>query len=210
MLVWTLWRDVNLLCQSLHSDDVEDFWRTQDEWVVSGWRLYPKSSVQCTGLNDWENCCICLCGQVLSDRGASLLEKDVTPQGSQFHLILGDVVVAGSVIQTIQDGLRESYECLASAPMFDNAPTRDIAKDSMRHINDMYHYHLKNGTPPNRWIIKSSSKLLSPKKEEESKEVKPLKLDSDDLHLNRNDGNPVDKESEASEIVIDEKELSDH
>ncbi|GJW75029.1 hypothetical protein Tco_0134399 [Tanacetum coccineum] len=48
------------------------------------------------------------------------------------------------------------------------------------------------------------------RKEEESKEVKPLKLDSDDLHLNRNDGNPVDKESEASEIVIDEKELSDH
>ncbi|GJX02574.1 hypothetical protein Tco_0186487 [Tanacetum coccineum] len=28
-----------------------------------------------------------------------------------------DVVVAGSVIQTIQDGLRESYECLASAPI---------------------------------------------------------------------------------------------
>ncbi|GJV55638.1 hypothetical protein Tco_1456643 [Tanacetum coccineum] len=28
-----LWRDVNLLCQSLHSDDVEDFWRTQDDWI---------------------------------------------------------------------------------------------------------------------------------------------------------------------------------
>ncbi|GKC74414.1 hypothetical protein Tco_1120297 [Tanacetum coccineum] len=28
-----------------------------------------------------------------------------------------DVVVAGSVIQTIQAGLRESYECLASAPI---------------------------------------------------------------------------------------------
>ncbi|GKG28418.1 hypothetical protein Tco_0406745, partial [Tanacetum coccineum] len=28
-----------------------------------------------------------------------------------------DVVVTGSVIQTIQDGLRESYECLASAPI---------------------------------------------------------------------------------------------
>ncbi|GKB71137.1 hypothetical protein Tco_0932549 [Tanacetum coccineum] len=28
-----------------------------------------------------------------------------------------DVVVAGSVIQTIQDGLRESYECLASDPI---------------------------------------------------------------------------------------------
>ncbi|GJS98217.1 hypothetical protein Tco_0819387 [Tanacetum coccineum] len=38
-----LWRDVNLLCQSLHSDDVEDFWRTQDEWVVSSWKLYPRS-----------------------------------------------------------------------------------------------------------------------------------------------------------------------
>ncbi|GJX58009.1 reverse transcriptase domain-containing protein, partial [Tanacetum coccineum] len=32
-------------------------------------------------------------------------------------LISRDVVVAGSVIQTIQDGLRESYECLASAPI---------------------------------------------------------------------------------------------
>ncbi|GJS12133.1 hypothetical protein Tco_0368929 [Tanacetum coccineum] len=28
-----LWRDVNLLCQSLHSDDVEDFWSTQ----MTGW-----------------------------------------------------------------------------------------------------------------------------------------------------------------------------
>ncbi|GJY05833.1 hypothetical protein Tco_0371773 [Tanacetum coccineum] len=29
----------------INSDDVEDFWRTQDEWVVSSWKLYPKSSV---------------------------------------------------------------------------------------------------------------------------------------------------------------------
>ncbi|GKF73475.1 hypothetical protein Tco_0219807, partial [Tanacetum coccineum] len=29
----------------------------------------------------------------------------------------GCTMVAGSVIQTIQDGLRESYECLASAPI---------------------------------------------------------------------------------------------
>ncbi|GKC70332.1 hypothetical protein Tco_1116215, partial [Tanacetum coccineum] len=47
-----LWRDVNLLCQSLHSDDVEDFWRTQDEWVVSSWKLYPKSSVHVLDLTD--------------------------------------------------------------------------------------------------------------------------------------------------------------
>ncbi|GKE84538.1 hypothetical protein Tco_1558280 [Tanacetum coccineum] len=40
-----LWRDVNMLCQSLHPDDVEEFWRTQDEWIVSSWKLYPKSYV---------------------------------------------------------------------------------------------------------------------------------------------------------------------
>ncbi|GJR53969.1 hypothetical protein Tco_1404490 [Tanacetum coccineum] len=84
-----LWRDVNLLCQSLHSDDVEEFWRTQDDWVVSTWKLYPKSSVH-----------------------------DVASQAhSSTSIFVRDVVVAGSVIQTIQDGLRESYECLASAPM---------------------------------------------------------------------------------------------
>ncbi|GJR71504.1 hypothetical protein Tco_0083869 [Tanacetum coccineum] len=38
-----LWRDVNLLCQSLHSDDVEVFGGTQDEGVVSGVRLYPRA-----------------------------------------------------------------------------------------------------------------------------------------------------------------------
>ncbi|GJV42439.1 hypothetical protein Tco_1420879 [Tanacetum coccineum] len=48
-----LWRDVNMLCQSLHSDDVEDFWRTQDEWIVSSWQLYPKSSVH-AGFDEWE------------------------------------------------------------------------------------------------------------------------------------------------------------
>ncbi|GJY83414.1 hypothetical protein Tco_0496790 [Tanacetum coccineum] len=40
-----LWRDVNMLCQSLHSDDVEDFWRTQDEWVVSSWQFVSRVSV---------------------------------------------------------------------------------------------------------------------------------------------------------------------
>ncbi|GJZ13967.1 hypothetical protein Tco_0549197 [Tanacetum coccineum] len=78
-----LWRDVNLLCQSLHSDDVEDFWRTQDDWIVSSWKLY-------TGFNKGE---------------------DFPPSYCR------DVVVAGSVIQMVQAGLRESYECLASAPL---------------------------------------------------------------------------------------------
>ncbi|GKD23281.1 hypothetical protein Tco_1224984, partial [Tanacetum coccineum] len=47
-----LWRDVNLLCQSLHSDDVEDFWRTQDEWIVTSWKLYPKSSIHVLDLTN--------------------------------------------------------------------------------------------------------------------------------------------------------------
>ncbi|GJZ76567.1 putative ribonuclease H-like domain-containing protein, partial [Tanacetum coccineum] len=45
-------RDVNMLCQSLHSDDVEDFWRTQDEWIVCCWQLYPKSSVHVLDLTN--------------------------------------------------------------------------------------------------------------------------------------------------------------
>ncbi|GJW41264.1 hypothetical protein Tco_0067109 [Tanacetum coccineum] len=37
-----LWRDVNLLCQSLHSDDVEEFFgERQDGMVVSSWKLIP-------------------------------------------------------------------------------------------------------------------------------------------------------------------------
>ncbi|GKF01084.1 hypothetical protein Tco_0028007, partial [Tanacetum coccineum] len=45
--------------------------------------------------------------------------------------------------------------------------------------------------------------------EDKPKETEPLKFDSD-RHLDRNNENPVDKESKASEIVIDEGELSDH
>ncbi|GJR18599.1 hypothetical protein Tco_0967126 [Tanacetum coccineum] len=80
-----LWRDVNLLCQSLILS-CEDFWRTQDEWV-----FYPIR--------------------------APLLERMLRHRLTVPPSYCRDVVVAGSVIQTIQDGLRESYECLASAPM---------------------------------------------------------------------------------------------
>ncbi|GJV60948.1 hypothetical protein Tco_1467048 [Tanacetum coccineum] len=40
------------VCQSLQSDDVEEMWRTQDEWVVSSWRLYPKSPVHVLDLTN--------------------------------------------------------------------------------------------------------------------------------------------------------------
>ncbi|GJX05727.1 hypothetical protein Tco_0193659 [Tanacetum coccineum] len=88
-----LWRDVNMLCQSLHSDDVEDFWRTQDEWIVCGWKLYPKSSVHVLDLTN----------------GKTVLT--VPPSYCR------DVVVAGNIIQTVQAGLRQAYECIASAPI---------------------------------------------------------------------------------------------
>nr|GFD10764.1 hypothetical protein [Tanacetum cinerariifolium] len=40
-----LWRDVNMLCRSLHADDVEEFWRDQDDWIMSSWTLYTKGTV---------------------------------------------------------------------------------------------------------------------------------------------------------------------
>ncbi|GJV78587.1 putative ribonuclease H-like domain-containing protein, partial [Tanacetum coccineum] len=111
-----LWRDVNLLCQSLHSDDVEDFWRTQDEWVVSGWRLYPKSSVHVLDLTNGKT--VYMFVDKFYPIRAPLLERMLRHRLTVPPSYCRDVVVAGSVIQTIQDGLRESYECLASAPIY--------------------------------------------------------------------------------------------
>ncbi|GJZ19721.1 putative reverse transcriptase domain-containing protein, partial [Tanacetum coccineum] len=100
-----LWRDVNLLCQSLHSDDVEDFWRTQDEWVVSGWRLYPKSSVHVLDLTEWKNFGVFVCGQFYPIRASTELERMLRPQAKQFlpRLLYGDVVACG---KCYSDGFR--------------------------------------------------------------------------------------------------------
>ncbi|GJZ79049.1 hypothetical protein Tco_0643886 [Tanacetum coccineum] len=38
-----LWRDVNLLCQSLHSDDVGGLLRTQDEWIRDSGSCIPRA-----------------------------------------------------------------------------------------------------------------------------------------------------------------------
>ncbi|GJW39203.1 hypothetical protein Tco_0065048 [Tanacetum coccineum] len=110
-----LWRDVNLLCQSLHSDDVEDFWRTQDDWVVSSWKLYPKSSVHVLDLTDGKT--VYMFVDKFYPIRATLLERMLRHRLTVPPSYCRDVVVAGSVIQTIQAGLRESYECLASVPI---------------------------------------------------------------------------------------------
>ncbi|GKA17478.1 hypothetical protein Tco_0697315, partial [Tanacetum coccineum] len=110
-----LWRDVNLLCQSLHSDDVEDFWRTQDEWIVSSWQLYPKSSVHVLDLTNGKTVYMFV-DKVYPIR-ATLLERMLRHRLTVPPSYCRDVVVAGNIIRTVQDGLRQAYECLASAPM---------------------------------------------------------------------------------------------
>ncbi|GJU00356.1 putative ribonuclease H-like domain-containing protein [Tanacetum coccineum] len=110
-----LWRDVNMLCQSLHSDDVEDFWRTQDEWVVSSWKLYPKSSVHVLDLTNGKTMYMFV--DKFYPIRATLLERMLRHRLTVPPSYCRDVVVAGNVIQTVQAGLRESYECLASAPL---------------------------------------------------------------------------------------------
>ncbi|GKD78790.1 hypothetical protein Tco_1341411, partial [Tanacetum coccineum] len=110
-----LWRDVNLLCQSLYSDDVEDFLRTQDEWVVSSWKLYPKSSVHVLDLANGKT--VYMFVDKVYPIWATLLERMLRHRLTVPPSYYRDVVVAGSVIQTVQAGLRESYECLASVPM---------------------------------------------------------------------------------------------
>nr|GFB54952.1 hypothetical protein [Tanacetum cinerariifolium] len=47
-----LWRDVNMLCRSFHGDDVEEFWRDQDDWIMSSWTLYTKSTVHVLDLTN--------------------------------------------------------------------------------------------------------------------------------------------------------------
>ncbi|GKF31792.1 hypothetical protein Tco_0101590, partial [Tanacetum coccineum] len=74
-----LWRDVNMLCQSLHSDDVEDF-----------------------GVHKMNGLCVA---------GSCILRVLLTVPPSYCR----DVVVAGNIIQTVQAGLRQAYECIASA-----------------------------------------------------------------------------------------------
>ncbi|GJZ84203.1 hypothetical protein Tco_0649542 [Tanacetum coccineum] len=110
-----LWRDVNMLCQSLHSDDVEDFWRTQDEWIVSSWKLYPKSSVHVLDLTNGKT--VYMFVDKFNCRATQLLERMLRHRLTVPPSYCRDVVVAGNIIQTVQTGLRQSYECLASAPI---------------------------------------------------------------------------------------------
>ncbi|GJZ61852.1 hypothetical protein Tco_0617989, partial [Tanacetum coccineum] len=99
---------------SLHSDDVEDFWRTQDEWIVSSWQLYPKSSIHVLDLTNGKT--VYMFVDKIYPIWATLLECMLRHKLTVPPSYCRDVVVAGNVIQTVQTSLRQSFECLASAP----------------------------------------------------------------------------------------------
>ncbi|GKD54184.1 hypothetical protein Tco_1287571, partial [Tanacetum coccineum] len=139
-----LWRDVNLLCQSLHSDDVEDFWRTQDEWIVSSWQLYPKSSVHVLDLTNGKTVYMFV-DKVYPIR-ATLLERMLRHRLTVPPSYCRDVFVAGNVIQTVQAGLRHAYECIASAPIACTArqmvyyPPKEARSPCSQPINSLAHH----------------------------------------------------------------------
>ncbi|GJX13828.1 putative ribonuclease H-like domain-containing protein [Tanacetum coccineum] len=100
---------------SLWDRPVDDFLSSENDWVVSSWKLYPKSSVHVLDLTHGKTVYMFV-DKVYPIR-APLLERMLHHRLTVPPSYCRDVVVAGSVIQTIQDGLRESYECLASAPI---------------------------------------------------------------------------------------------
>ncbi|GKC87493.1 hypothetical protein Tco_1148142, partial [Tanacetum coccineum] len=110
-----LWRDVNMLCQSLHPDAVEDFWHTQDEWIASSWKLYPKRSVHVLDLTNGKT--VYMFVDKFYPIRATLLESMLRHRLTVPPSYCRDVVVAGNIIQMVQAGLRQAYECIASAPI---------------------------------------------------------------------------------------------
>nr|GFA80868.1 hypothetical protein [Tanacetum cinerariifolium] len=91
-----LWRDVNMLCRSLHADDVEEFWRDKDDWIVSSWTLYTKSIVHVLDLTNGKTLYMFM-GSSYPIR-ATLLERMLrhrltVPPSYCRHLRVGGIVV---------------------------------------------------------------------------------------------------------------------
>ncbi|GJX83004.1 hypothetical protein Tco_0332485 [Tanacetum coccineum] len=75
-----------------------DFWRTQDDWIVSSWKLYPKSSVHVLDLTNGKT--VYMFVDKFYPIRATLLERMLRHR-----------------LTTVQAGLRQAYECIASAPI---------------------------------------------------------------------------------------------
>ncbi|GKB62408.1 hypothetical protein Tco_0918594 [Tanacetum coccineum] len=101
-----LWRDVNLLCQSLHSDRID---LVHNPFILCSPKIFH--IIRMNGKTVYM-----FVDKVYPIR-ATLLERMLRHRLTVPPSYCRDVVVAGNVIQTVQAGLRESYECLASVPM---------------------------------------------------------------------------------------------
>ncbi|GKA78790.1 hypothetical protein Tco_0785327, partial [Tanacetum coccineum] len=73
-----------------------DFWRTQDEWIVSSWKLYPKSSVHVLDLTNGKTVYMFM-DRVYPIR-ATLLERMLRYKLTVPPSYCRDVFVAGNVI----------------------------------------------------------------------------------------------------------------
>ncbi|GJZ86141.1 hypothetical protein Tco_0657751 [Tanacetum coccineum] len=118
-----LWRDVNILCNSLHADDLEEFWRDQDDWIVSSWKLYPKSTVHVLDLTNGKTVYMFM-GSSYPIR-ATLLERMLrhrltVPPSYCCHVRVGGLTIgtmASTIVRTIQDALLQATTPVSSAPM---------------------------------------------------------------------------------------------
>ncbi|GJR70586.1 hypothetical protein Tco_0016651 [Tanacetum coccineum] len=79
-----------------------------------------------------------VCGQGYYPIRATLLERMLRHKLTVPPSYCRDVVIAGNIIQTVQDGLRQAYECLASAPMFIKS-TSVAAKTGSAVLDDAFH-----------------------------------------------------------------------
>ncbi|GJS28846.1 hypothetical protein Tco_0489466, partial [Tanacetum coccineum] len=94
-------------------EDFTDILSYLDQSPLS-WKLYPKSSVHVLDLTNGKT--VYMFVDKFYPIRATLLERMLRHRLTVPPSYCRDIVVAGNIIQTVQDGLRQAYECLASAP----------------------------------------------------------------------------------------------
>ncbi|GJY67812.1 hypothetical protein Tco_0470794 [Tanacetum coccineum] len=82
---------------------------------MNSWKLYTKSSVHVLDLTNGKT--VYMFVDKFYPIRATLLERMLRHRLTVPPSYYRDVVVAGNIIQTVQAGLRQAYECIASAPI---------------------------------------------------------------------------------------------
>ncbi|GKD44845.1 hypothetical protein Tco_1269490 [Tanacetum coccineum] len=78
-----------------------------------------------------------------------------SPQNGSFSTYSSNMPSGPSSYQTKLERVLKDFDSHQEKRLkIDNAPTRDIAKDSMACVNAVSHDHLGNGAPPNKGIKK--------------------------------------------------------